>query len=348
MKALWACGLILAGAVSLAAEEPADAAPAAETAELSLEDRLQDLGVSQVKAAIEALRQKHVEAATLDTPMMARATLRGLLEALGPGIELTGGESPPAVDAPFRAEVLDERVGYVRLGALRSENLAELAAALREFREQTLEGVILDLRATPETREFALAAEVAGYFVPAGTLLFTLRQAGTGREQSFSAAGGVGSAGVLVVVMDENTAGAGEVLAATLRARARAVLVGATTRGRAVEFEEVPLGGGHYLRLASAEALVAGQPPLYPDGVVPDVVVDQDAETREQVLASALEAGVASSVFERERAQMNEASLLAGVNPEIRRAAESSVLIDRPLQRAVDLVTAISLLQGGD
>jgi hypothetical protein len=78
------------------------------------------------------------------------------------------------------------------------------------------------------------------------------------------------------------------------------------------------------------------------------VVVEQDAETREQVLASALEAGVASSVFERERAQMNEASLLAGVNPEIRRAAESSVLIDRPLQRAVDLVTAISLLQGGD
>jgi len=327
------------------ADEPAVEPPAVVV--LSSSERLSLLGDDEVRAAIEALRRQHIDGPSLDEPALARATLRGLLSALEPGAELTGGTPSVVPEAPFLAEALDERVGYLRLGLLSSENVAALDAALEEFREAQLAGVVLDLRATPESQNFVLAAEVAARFVPAGTPLFTLVQPGRGSEEPFVASAARVFPGVVVVVVDGQTAGAAEVLAGVLRRQARALLVGAPTRGRAVEFAEVPLGPEHHLRLAAGRAVVPGLPPLHPHGLAPDVAVAQEAGLRDQVLAGALSGGVAPFVFERERAQLNEAALVAGTNPEIGAETITGV-IDRPLQRAVDLVTAITLLPRGD
>ena len=50
-------------------------------------------------------------------------------------------------------------------------------------------------------------------------------------------------------------------------------------------------------------------------------------------------------VFEQERPQFDEAALVAGTNPEIDRITTEPGLIDRPLQRAVDLVTALRVFR---
>jgi hypothetical protein len=311
--------------------------------ELSAEDRLEALDAAQLQSAIDTLRQRHLESDGLDETALRRATLRGLLTGFAPGAELAGDEAVAAPDAPFRSEVLDERTGYVRLGALRTENLAQLDAALQEFREEKIPSIIIDLRATPPSRDFNLAAQMAGRFTAKDTLLFTLGDPEAG-GQTFPAAGSAGFRGVLAVVVDGDTTGAVEVLAATLRQHARAMVVGAPTAGRAVEFGEVDLGDGHRLRFAVAEARVTGAPAIYPHGLQPDVAVAQDRETRDELLAAALEKGAAPYVFEAERAQMNEAALVAGTNPEISGDENAtSGLLDLPLQRALDLVTAIRL-----
>jgi C-terminal processing protease CtpA/Prc len=149
---------------------------------------------------------------------------------------------------------------------------------------------------------------------------------------------------VLVVLIDENTSGAAEALAATLRWNAKALLVGARSSGRCVEFTVKPLGAGNNLRLATAEVRVAGQP-IYPRGLRPDIEISQDPEVRATILSEALEKGMATFVFEPERSQLNEAALVAGTNPEIDAEISSGGLIDRPLQRAVDLVTAVRLFR---
>jgi hypothetical protein len=101
------------------------------------------------------------------------------------------------------------------------------------------------------------------------------------------------------------------------------------------------------LRVAVAEVLVAGQE-VYPRGLRPDIEIPQDAAERETILAAALVDGSAGFVFEKERAQFDEASLVAGTNPEIGSVAVKPGLIDRPLQRAVDLVTALRVFRKTD
>ncbi len=307
-------------------------------------ERLESLDAEQMKQAIDALRQSHVRGSSVDETALTRATLRGLLEGLAPGAELTGETATTAPEAPFRSEILDGRAGYVRLGALQSENMAQLDAALRGFAASKVHGVVLDLRATPDSADFAMAAQVAGRFCPPGTALFSLTGPAASAPRDFTAAGDPLYRGVLVVLIDENTSGAAEALAATLRWNAKALLVGARSSGRCVEFTVKPLGAGNNLRLATAEVRVAGQP-IYPRGLRPDIEISQDPEVRATILSEALEKGMATFVFEPERSQLNEAALVAGTNPEIDAEISSGGLIDRPLQRAVDLVTAVRLFR---
>lgn len=339
MKRLAALLCLLAPAADLPAEETAATVPPPTSS-----DRVETLDAGQLRTAIDSLRQSHVCGSSVDDLALTRATLRGLLEGLAPGAEITGDSVDAPEDAPFRSEILDGRAGYLRLGALQPENVQQLDAALRGFAEGKVHGVVLDLRATPDSADFAAAAQVAGRFCPPGTSLFSLVGPTASPARDFVSSGDQFFRGVLVVLIDEQTSGAAEALAATLRWNAKALLVGTRSSGRCVEFTLLPLGGGQNLRFAAAEARVAGQS-VYPRGLRPDIEVPQDEEVRKAILSGALEKGMAPFVFEQERAQLNEAALVAGTNPEIDDESSPSGLIDRPLQRAVDLVTAIRLFR---
>lgn len=329
-----------------ASPAPSPAAPPTPAAKPVPGDPADSLGAEELDKAISTLRRDHVRGAQIDEAALKRATLRGLIEMLSPGAVFAPAQTPAPAPSPFCSEVLDGRAGYARLGSLNTENLAQLDAALREFTAEKVHGVVLDLRATPESSDFALAARVAGLFCTPGTALFSL--AGPNRSPTeFTAEGEPLFRGVLVVIIDENTGGAAEALAATLRWNAKALLVGTRSSGRTVEFAEAAVGAGANLRIAVAEARIAGQS-VYPRGLRPDIEIAQDPEEREIILAQALEKGAAPFVFERERAQMDEAALVAGTNPEIGSEPSASGVIDRPLQRAVDLVTALRVFRRQD
>lgn len=308
-------------------------------------DRLPQLDEAQIGQALQLLRGRHVRGGSLEKVDLERATLRGLLDELAPGAALTGAPEAPAGASPFRAEVLDGRAGYVRVGSLQTEHLAELEAALEDFAARRVQGVVLDLRATPPSDDFAMAAQFAERFCPPGRPLFSLEGADPESARTFSSSRPPDYHGVLIVLVDENTAGAAEALAATLRWHAKALLVGTRTSGRAVEWAALPLGDDHHLRLAVAEVTVGGQR-IYPRGLRPDVEIAQDPRVREAVLTGAMERGAAVYLYERERAQMNEAALVAGTWPEADDEDAPPALIDRPLQRAIDLVTALQLFGG--
>ena len=344
-KALAFATMMSLVAASLPAEEQPAASPVPTPAPKAVApvDPVDALDAGQLQEAIGILRRDHVRGAQIDETGLSRATLTGLLERLAPGASLVDEAPEAPADSPFRSEILDGRAGYLRLGSLNSENIAQLDDALRDFAEKNLHGIVLDLRATPASSDFASAAQVAGRFCPTGAELFSLSGPAKTADGVFTAQGNPLYRGPLVVIIDENTAEAAEALAATLRWNAKAMLVGTRSSGRCVEFSEVSVGDRR-LRFAAAEALVAGQA-IYPRGLRPDIEVDQDPEERRAILAAALKDGAAVYVFEKERARLNEASLVAGTNPELDSEPTEPGLIDRSLQRAVDLVTAIRVFR---
>jgi len=314
----------------------------------SVREMIDVLSETQVEQAITGLRNNFLDSIKTGDKELRRATLEGLILRLAPGAMLTHEDSirEESGTGPFLAEIIDDRIGYLRPAAIDAESLAQIDAALSNFAEKGLKALIVDLRNVVASRDFEKAADFARRFCPKGKLLFSIQKPSAKQERIFTSNLDPAFTGVLVVLTDADTSGAAEVLAATLRLNASAMIVGTKTSGEAVEFEDSTLGDGKVLRVAVAQVVLPGSGAIYPDGVSPDIVVGLDEAKQAEVFKLSAEKGVSQFVFESERPRMNEAALVANTNPEIDAETfgsrnSSPGLMDTVLQRAVDLVTAI-------
>lgn len=308
------------------------------------------LDPAQVGKALEAVKANFLSPGQLEEASQ-RALLQGLIERFGPGVSLVDEKTEPAEPPktfPFLAEILDGRAGYIRLGALDSAAIKQTDSALENFSGKSIGAVILDLRGIPAGSDFESCAELAKRFCPKGVVLFTIEKPNAKQERIVTADRVPVFEGTLVVLVDAETSGAAEVLAAALRDNAKAMVVGEQTAGAAVEFAEFPIGGGRSVRVAVSQVIAPRAGALFPEGVKPDISVRLDRESRDDIFEKSHKDGVSRFAFDEETPRMNEAALVANTNPEISEnqpAKTEPALRDTVLQRALDLVTAIGFFR---
>ncbi len=348
--------LLLMSAATGFSEGPAAAGGSKPTPASLARSAVDGLSDAELDQVLQFLKENYINPAALNEAEMRRATVQGLLDRIAPGASIL--QAPTGADntahSPFRAEILDNRIGYARLGAITPGNVGELDAALQKFTTSKLGSVVLDLRATPPGSEFEQTAEICKRFCPKGKVLFSVKKPNIKQEQILTSKDDPKFHGVIVVLVDRNTAGNAEVIAAVLRTHVNALVIGQQTKGEAVEFGEFSLATGKLIRIAIAEVALPENVSVFPGGVKPDLSVDVPQETTDAVLQQELEKGVSEFVFETERPRMNEAALVAGTNPELDAIQASqkakgekakAPLRDAVLQRAVDFITTIAIYE---
>lgn len=314
------------------------------------------MGSADLQQAIQLLKNNYINPEALNEIELNRAMLLGVLTRLGRGVMLLPERTaePTEVTSPFHGEVLDGHIGYLRLGLLAPPNLQAMDATLQSFGGKKVDAVVVDLRASPATNDFAIASEFAKRFCPKGRPLFTLRKSGARQERTFTVDRDPAYQQLMIVLADGDTAGPAEAIAGVLRLYNKALIIGQQTAGRAVEYADLPLNGGRMLRVAVSEAVLPENRPLFPGGVKPDVPVEMPPADKRLVFQQSKERGMSPFVFENERPHLNEAALIAGRNPEIdameaaqrrNRNAEKPLPRDPVVQRAVDVVTSLSIYQ---
>jgi hypothetical protein len=362
--------LIVVLASSLQAQEPSPSpSPTAEPSPSSsptptpapiapprtLRELINSLNDEDVEKALQTLKEGFFDPAKVDDREMKRSALEGLVQRLAPGAAIvsTSTKPSPSPQMPFLVEILDSHIAYFRPGALTQDTLAQFDAALASFSGKEIDAVILDVRAVSESGDYEVAAEFARRFCPKGKLLFSIQKPSAKQERIFTSNQDPAFQGVVVVLTDSDSSGAAEALAGTLRLNAGAMIIGTETTGRAVEIAEAPISGNAVLQVAVAQVILPNSGPIFPDGVKPDVSISLPRDVREQIFRESKEKGVSQFVFDPERRRMNEASLVANLNPEIeamqlaqRDRGKAPQLRDTVLQRAVDLVTAINFYRG--
>ena len=331
------------------------------------------LSPADIAKAISAIKENFVRPVALSDAEMARATLQGLVDRLAPGVRLLTGTAGAEAASPFYSEVCDGSTGYLRLGELAAANIEKARQTLTDWSAKGLGAAVLDLRGTPPSSDFETGAELARLFCAKGTEMFSLN-AGKGRvlkplgraestpgqtnpaapdeTQTFSAEAAPAFNGILVVLVDGETAEAPEAVAACLQKCAKALVVGEKTAGRPFQYNDVPLDGAT-LRVAVAQVILTDGKEMGENGLSPDIDVGLGAASRQAVMQSISTKGVASVVAEHDRPHLNEVALVAGSNPEVDELQQEQAvgkkprapLIDRQLQRALDLVTSISIYQ---
>jgi hypothetical protein len=315
------------------------------------------LSQADLQAAITLLKSNFTSPDAITDTELTRATVEGLMIRLPHGVMLLPSKESAPGEAPgaFYSEVLGGHIGYLRLGSLNSANLQAMDKSLSNFAAKKVDALIVDLRSSQGTSDFAVAADFAKRFCPKGKPLFTLRKPAVRQDRVFSSDRDPAFRGLVMVLADGDTSRAAEAVAAALRFYDKALVIGQPTAGRAVEYSDLSLPSGKILRVAVAEMISPEGRSLFPEGVKPDLPVEMRMTDKRQVFQLSGEKGMGPFVYETGRPHMNEAALLAGTNPEVEaaeaaqqrrgRAPEKPPAHDPVLQRALDVVTSLEIYQ---
>ncbi len=309
---------------------------------------------TDLKEAIQLLKNNYIKPEALNETELSRATFEGLLTRLGRGVVLLpdAAADPTEPATLFYGEIIEDHIGYLRLGTLNRANLDALDANVQTFGAKKVDAVVLDLRASAATNDFATASEFAKRFCPKGKPLFTLRKTTVRQERSFTSDREPSYQGLIIILADGDTAGASEAIAGVVRLYDKSLIIGQQTAGRAVEYSDLRLPSGKVLRVAVGEAVLPEGVPLFPGGLKPDVPVEMPGVDKREIFQQSREKGMTPFVVENARPHLNEAALISGKNPELEamelaqrknRSPEKSLVHDSVLQRALDLVTSIAI-----
>jgi carboxyl-terminal processing protease len=142
--------------------------------------------------------------------------------------------------------------GYVPLQSFNENAASELEAAIRDVTRRGARGVIIDLRGNPGgILDQSLA--VSNLFLKSGLEIASVR-ARTGETQAYTARGNPALPSTpLIVLTDERSASASEIVAGALQDHDRALMVGQTSFGKGLVQSVFNLDGGYALKLTTAK-----------------------------------------------------------------------------------------------
>lgn len=200
--------------------------------------RLDFLGLDQLIALLSESRQRPVN---LDVRKPGSSRL----------VQITMTPQDVATASVDLAFLLTEGTGYVRVKSFEAETPKQLREAIDRLGGSRLEALVLDLRDNPGGL-LPAALEVAAMFLPAKSLLVSVRGRGGEREQ-IRVPEGFSSYGFrLAVLINERSASGSEILAGALQDHDRAVIVGAPSFGKGLVQSVYPLSAGTGLALTTA------------------------------------------------------------------------------------------------
>ena len=284
---------------------------------------------------------------------MDEAATKGLLASLKARVILVGTNGQPAAPLVATNRLFDAGLAYLRVNRIGLKLGSEIRTAVESM--GALKGLVLDLRFA-NGFDYVAAGRTADIFLKDGGTLLEW-EGGDVAAQSKDDALSL----PLMVVINHQTRGAAEALAAVLRSSKAGLLVGSATAGEARLYREHDLPDGRKVRIASGSVRLAGGSTLPTDGVAPDIMVLTPAaderkylEDPYRVLARSEEAGVSVTEVVSERRRINEAELVRmqreGVldadeplPPPDEKPARKPLVRDPALAAALDMLKALSI-----
>ncbi len=188
-------------------------------------------------------------------------------------------------------KMLEDNLGYLDINTFGEQTTRELRTALDDLLKQNPRGIIIDLRNNPGGY-LSTSVEVASEFIDEGVILY--EEYGDGRREEHRALGNGQATDIpLVVLINEGSASASEILAGALQDYDRATLVGVKSFGKGSVQNWVPLSNNQgAARVTIARWLTPDERLIDHLGLEPDVVVEMSPEDFETERDPQLDAAV--------------------------------------------------------
>jgi carboxyl-terminal processing protease len=183
-----------------------------------------------------------------------------------------------------KAKTFDDNIGYIRIASFHERTSDDLRKALREVSEKLnpMKGLVLDLRNDPGGL-LIQAIEVSDMFLKSGVIVSTRGRTKNMETKTMARNDDNEITCPIVVLVNEGTASAAEIVAGALQDNGRALVIGTQTFGKALVQTVIPLEDGSALKLTTARYYTPKGRSIQAEGIKPDIVVkyvrpSEDAE----------------------------------------------------------------------
>lgn len=180
----------------------------------------------------------------------------------------------------LESRILDNNIGYIHLYIFGDDTRDELRTAIKNLQAQGMESIILDLRYNAGGY-VTTAIDVASEFIDEGVVMY--EEFGDGERKTFAAKrGGLATDLPVVVLVNEGSASASEIVAGAIQDRGRGDLVGVATYGKgSVQVPTVLKDNQGAVRITIARWLTPDGRTIHEVGLTPDFVVQITDEDRQ-------------------------------------------------------------------
>ncbi len=170
---------------------------------------------------------------------------------------------------------LQEGYVYLRLTSFIENTAKDLKRFIKDHKKKhkELKGMIIDLRRNPGGL-LEQAVQISDLFLEKGTIVSTIGRNKKEKEVLYAKKPGTYEHFPIVIIIDEYSASASEILAGALQDNKRALIMGQRSFGKGSVQSVVKLGDGSGLKLTVARYYTPRGRSIQSEGIVPDVVVD--------------------------------------------------------------------------
>ena len=176
------------------------------------------------------------------------------------------------------SKLVDNKVAYIRLGAFNENSSSQLKKEISKIeKNKKLIGYILDLRNNPGGL-LSQAITISDFFLDDGEIVSTKGRKNRENRKFFAKKGDKIKGKPLIVLINNGSASASEIVAGALQDQKRAVLLGETTFGKGSVQSIIPLRNRGAIRLTVSKYYLPSGKSISEVGVVPDIRVEEKGE----------------------------------------------------------------------
>ncbi|MDE7444552.1 MAG: S41 family peptidase [Lachnospiraceae bacterium] len=172
-----------------------------------------------------------------------------------------------------------DQIGYLRIREFDVVTVDQYTEAMAELREYGMKGLILDLRSNPGG-DLTAVVDIARKILPAGLIVYTEDKEGNRKE--YTSDGRKELDIPLVVLVNEYSASASEILAGAIQDYNKGTLIGTTTYGKGIVQQIQTLDDGTALKLTISAYYTPAGRNIHGIGIEPDIELEYDYELSEE------------------------------------------------------------------
>ncbi len=175
-----------------------------------------------------------------------------------------------------KSKIIENNIGYIRLTAFNENSSNQIKKIINEFnKNENIEKFILDLRNNPGGL-LSQAIKITDFFLSSGEIVSTKSRQENENRKWFAQAGDILNGETLVVLINNGSASASEIVAGALKDHKRAILVGENSYGKGSVQSIIPLRNKGAIRLTISKYYLPSGESISEVGVSPDIIVAED------------------------------------------------------------------------